>query len=76
MRPLPLEKIAMRGQYLPIPETLKIVGFGRSKLYEEIALGKIKAVKCGSRTLCVGDSVADYMENLPPAVIRAPRQAA
>ena len=42
----PLEKIAYR-----IPEAVQVTGIGRSKLYELIQQGTLRATKVGGRTL-------------------------
>jgi len=42
-------------------------GLGRTKLYQLIAQGKITALKCGSRTLILTDSLETYIASLPRA---------
>jgi hypothetical protein len=51
-------------------------GCTRSRLYEEMAAGRIEARKAGRRTLLVGDSLRAYLRNLPRADIRLGRKAA
>jgi excisionase family DNA binding protein len=41
------------------------LGISRSKIYEEIAAGRLKAVKCGSRTLVPYASGEAWLNNLP-----------
>ncbi len=41
-----MEKMAYR-----IPEAVQVTGIGRSKLYELIQQGSLKAIKVGGRTL-------------------------
>ena len=50
---------------LTIQDTIKIAGVGRSKLYEEISNGRLRAVKCGRRTLIMADDLRGYLDNLP-----------
>ncbi len=60
----------------PIPEAQRVSGLSRSEIYRQLAAGNIRAVKNGSRTLILMDSVRDYLASLPPATFRAPRKAA
>ena len=39
-------------------------GIGRVRCYEELKIGRIKAKKCGSRTL-ITTSPAEWLESLP-----------
>lgn len=50
-----------------IADTVKWSGIGRSRLYELIAAGDIKARKAGAKTLVVTDSVRRWLDNLPQA---------
>jgi hypothetical protein len=51
-------------------------GLARSRLYELMSAGTIEARKCGRRTLLVGDSLRQYLANLPRADIRMGKKAA
>ena len=55
-----------------IPNTRRATGWSRSEIYRRLAAGDIKALKHGSRTLIVMDSVRAYLASLPPATFRAP----
>ena len=46
-----------------IPEFCKIAGVGRTKAYEELAAGRLKAKKVGSRTLIT--NAAEWLDSLP-----------
>jgi hypothetical protein len=41
------------------------LGISRSKAYEEIAAGRLKAKKCGTRTLVTFASGAAWLDSLP-----------
>src|SRR5262245_29415640 len=51
---------------VPMPQVPRWLGISRSKIYEEIAAGRLKAVKCGSRTLVPYESGQTWLNNLPP----------
>ena len=48
-----------------IPEAIRVAGVGRTKLYAEIAAGKIKIRKSGRRTLIEPSELRRYIEALP-----------
>ncbi|MDE1152388.1 MAG: helix-turn-helix domain-containing protein [Micavibrio sp.] len=50
-----------------VTEALQIMGIGKTRLYEEIKLGKIKAVKCGRRTLISDVAIEEWAKALPDA---------
>jgi len=49
----------------PMSEVQDRLGISRSKAYEEIAAGRLKAVKCGSRTLITCESGRAWLNSLP-----------
>ncbi len=51
-----------------IIETAREVGVGRSRLYEEIAAGRLKARKVGARTIILHADRDKWLANLPEAV--------
>jgi hypothetical protein len=55
-----------------IPEWIADSGMGRTKTYEKIGEGVIRAVKADGRTLIDYDSGFAYLNSLPPAEIRRP----
>ena len=57
-----LEPIAV-----PIPQACLISGLSRSGLYRELAAGKVRAVKAGTRTLVLMDSLRQHVAGLPEA---------
>jgi excisionase family DNA binding protein len=62
--------------YCTIKRWCEISGLGRSVVYQMLGDGRLRAVKAGNRTLiCVQAGLA-YLNSLPTATIRAPREAA
>lgn len=47
-----------------IEETLAVTGLGRTKLYELINSGELKAKKIGKRTIILKDDLQDFLLNL------------
>ena len=50
---------------VPMARVPDWLGISRSKAYEEIAAGRLKAVKCGSKTLVPYASGLAWLNNLP-----------
>lgn len=44
-------------------------GFSRSRIYDEITAGRLRAVKAGKRTLVFADSLRALLESLPPVPV-------
>lgn len=61
---------------VPLPRAPAVFGLSRSNLYRLAADGRIRMVKCASRTLVDADSVRAFLATLPPVQITAPRGAA
>jgi hypothetical protein len=57
--------------HLSVRDACAFSAYSRSRLYEAIAAGKIAAVKEGSRTLIVFNSLKKQIAARPPAVIGA-----
>lgn len=57
---------------LSIAETAEIIG-SRTKVYDLIGLNHLKAVKLGSRTRVVTESLEAFLASLPEAQIAPPR---
>ena len=60
----------------PIPAACRISGLSRSEIYRRLATGDIRAVKSGSRTLILMDSLRTHLASLPAATFRARKRAA
>ena len=56
---------------LTIHEACTYSGIGKTKLYEAINSGKLKARKAGKRTLILSDDLRDYLSSLPLMVREA-----
>ena len=50
-----------------INEATAAIGIGRTKLYREIADGKITPRKLGQRTIILAADLEDYVKSLPTA---------
>jgi hypothetical protein len=55
---------------VPKKKAQAILGMGKTKLYEELGLGNLDAVKDGPRTLITTESILRYQANRPPAVFK------
>ena len=60
---------------VPIAEAVTFSGMSRSAVYRELGTGKLRAVKSGSRTLVLVESIREYLASLPPATFRSARAA-
>jgi excisionase family DNA binding protein len=52
---------------LSISEACAVAGIGRTKIYQAITDGTLKARKCGKRTLVLRDDLRDFLASLPGA---------
>lgn len=50
-----------------IAEAAAMAGLGRTKIYDAITNGYLRARKCGKRTLILRDDLRSYLTNLPEA---------
>lgn len=66
----PVEPIAA-----PISDACRMSGLSRSEIYRRLATGDIRAVKSGSRTLILLDSLRAHLASLPVATFRSPKAA-
>jgi excisionase family DNA binding protein len=60
----------------PIPDVSRVSGLSRSEIYRCLSNGRLEAIKSGSRTLILMDSVRAYLASLPRATFRSPKSAA
>jgi hypothetical protein len=68
--------VAPLPPYVPVKQACVVGGFGRSKLYEVVGHGLVRAVKLGSKTLIDTASLLAYLADLPPARIGPAKTAA
>jgi len=61
---------------LPIPAACATSGLSRSEIYRRLAAGDIHAIKSGSRTLVLMDSLRAHLASLPPATFGAGKHVA
>ncbi|WP_163381383.1 helix-turn-helix domain-containing protein [Cyclobacterium sp. SYSU L10401] len=50
--------------FYTIPEAMHQIGIGRTKLYQELNSGRLKAVKAGKRTLIPKKSLMNWEQEL------------
>ncbi len=48
-----------------VPEAAKIIGLGRSSVYEEIRAGRLVARKARGRTIILHPDLVNYLSRLP-----------
>lgn len=49
-----------------IPETIEMIGLGRSTIYELMTSGRLPYVKVGTRRLVPHDSIVNFVATLTP----------
>ena len=50
---------------LQIPEAVEVSGLSRSRIYEALKLGELRAIKAGRRTLIPFSELEAYLASLP-----------
>lgn len=55
----------MQRMALTISECTKVAGLGRTKIYEEIKEGRLRAVKLGRGTRILVADLKSYLDQLP-----------
>ena len=60
---------------LPIADAVTFSGLSRSEVYRQLASGNLRAVKSGSRTLVLVESIRAYLASLPTATFRPAKAA-
>ena len=53
---------------LSVDKAAAVVGIGRTKLYEAIKLGQLRARKAGRHTIILTDDLKTFLESLPVTV--------
>jgi excisionase family DNA binding protein len=57
-----------------VPQASQMLGRGVSTIYDLIGGGHIRAVKSDGRTLVVVESLREYADKLPAAIVAPPRK--
>jgi len=74
---LGIEQLVIPAATTPLTVTIADLrtraSISRSEAYRLLAAGKLRAVKSGTRTLVLWDSVLAYVESLPAAEFTAPK---
>jgi excisionase family DNA binding protein len=55
---------------LRLSEACSALAISRSKLYLELAAGRLRAMKCGRRTLIPVPSIKAWLDGLPTRAVR------
>ena len=55
-----------RQRAFSIEEFCRRFGVGRTKVYEELKLGRLRARKIGRRTIITADDAEGWLQRLPP----------
>src|SRR4051812_46285677 len=72
--PPTLPRVTLYADFIDVPpetlavsisEACRIVGIGRSTLYEALARGEIEAAQAGRRTIIIVESLRRYLAALP-----------
>jgi excisionase family DNA binding protein len=58
---------AVQREGLSISEACAMAGIGRTKIYQAINEGNLKARKYGKRTIVLRDDLRDFLASLPVA---------
>lgn len=53
-----------------VSEAVRVSGVGRTSIYEAIGDGRVEAVKCGSKTLVLMESLRAFIASLPRIQVR------
>lgn len=56
---------ALQPEGLSLPEVCQVSGLGRTKIYEAISDGRLKARKCGKRTIVLRSDLQEFLAALP-----------
>ncbi len=55
----------LQREALSVSEACAVAGVGRTKIYQAINDGKLKARKCGKRTLILRGDLREFLASLP-----------
>jgi excisionase family DNA binding protein len=54
-----------RQRAMSVDEFCRDYGVGRTTAYEELNAGRLRACKCGTRTIITTDAAEDWLRGLP-----------
>jgi hypothetical protein len=74
MHPSNVGKMEVEPILCSVPQACQMIGIGTQGMYDLIGAGLVRAVKRGTRTLLVVQSLKDYVDTLPLATVAAPRK--
>jgi excisionase family DNA binding protein len=57
------------------PYRISELPVGRTKAYQEINEGRLRAVKCGKLTLILPEDYDQWLKSLPPATVKNSKQS-
>jgi excisionase family DNA binding protein len=57
----------LQREGLSISEASAVAGIGRTKIYQAISDGNLKARKCGKRTIVLREELRQFLASLPAA---------
>jgi excisionase family DNA binding protein len=61
------ENVLFHREGMSVSEACAVAGIGRTKIYQAISEGRLKARKCGKRTLVLRNDLRDFLTSLPGA---------
>jgi excisionase family DNA binding protein len=65
-----------RQRAMSIEQFCSYYGVGKTKTYAEIRAGRLRARKCGRRTVVVEDDAEDWLRHLPSIASKGGNEAA
>jgi hypothetical protein len=68
-----VSKLEVEPILCSVPQGCQMIGIGTQGMYDLIGAGLVKAVKRGTRTLLVVESLKKYAAELPPAQVAPPK---
>jgi excisionase family DNA binding protein len=57
-----------------VPQICELAGVGRTHLYAQIKEGKLKALKCGRRTIVLDEELRRWLGALPTVALMHPAE--
>ncbi|MET4483703.1 helix-turn-helix domain-containing protein [Bradyrhizobium sp. F1.13.3] len=70
--PQPVAPLPAAQMAFSVPAACKVAGVGRTKLYEAIQSGALRARKNGAKNLILRDDLQQWLESLPTEKVIIP----